>query len=340
VKKKSLARIRSNYANIIRLFQESADVETVGDMKARLYGLGYMMKKFDFYFGVSLAIQTLAQTDLLATQLQRKDLSAYEGKELAKKTIVALKALKLEFESFWNDTVAKAEKIDIEEPKLPRQARKPFRFRVPGQTEEISENVKEHYSKIYNEAFENVINCLEERFNQKGLEYYDDLQQLLILAATKQNYEEKLKKILDFYNNERSHDFNEDLLRTQLLSFSANFPTKENVVFDDVIMYFQKMEPSSVKYFSEVGKLVELVLVMPATNSTSERCFSKLRLILTHLRTAMTQKRLNHMMIFTIYKEEVDSLDIEEIAKYFVMRNPVRQRIFGTFKLDQGSLLG
>ena len=45
-------------------------------------------------------------------------------------------------------------------------------------------------------------------------------------------------------------------------------------------------------------------------------------------------------MIFSIYKEEVDSLDIEEIAKYFLMRNPTSQRIFGTFKLDQGSLLG
>ena len=40
--------------------------------------------------------------------------------------------------SFWNDTVAKAEKIEFEEPKLPRQARKPFKFRVQGETEEIS----------------------------------------------------------------------------------------------------------------------------------------------------------------------------------------------------------
>ena len=65
-------------------------------------------------------------------------ISVYELKELAKKIIVALKELKLEFVSFWNDTVAKAEKIEFEEPKLPRQARKPFKFRVQGETEEIS----------------------------------------------------------------------------------------------------------------------------------------------------------------------------------------------------------
>ena len=35
------------------------------------------------------------------------------------------------------------------------------------------------------------------------LEYYDDLQQVLILVAKNQPYEEKLKKILEFYHNER-----------------------------------------------------------------------------------------------------------------------------------------
>ena len=58
--------------------------------------------------------------------------------------------------------------------------------------------------------------CLIKRFNQKGLEYYDYLQQVLLLVAKNQPYEEKLKEILEFYNNERSYDFDEVKLRTQL----------------------------------------------------------------------------------------------------------------------------
>ena len=57
--------------------------------------------------------------------------------------------------------------------------------------------------------------CLIKRFNQKGLEYYDDLQQVLISVAKNQPYEEKLKKILEFYKNERSHEFDEVKLRTK-----------------------------------------------------------------------------------------------------------------------------
>ena len=70
-------------------------------------------------------------------------------------------------------------------------------------------------------AFEKNIECLENRFNQNGLEYYEALQQVLILAASKKTYDTELKKILGFYNNERSHDFDEDISKTFLLKNSC-----------------------------------------------------------------------------------------------------------------------
>ena len=90
---------------------------------------------FEFLFGLSLAIETLAVTDLLATQLQAKDLSAQSGKEMDHIAIKTLVGLKSEFARF----------------------------------------------------------CI-------------------------------------FYNNERSHDFDEDILRTQLQIFSKNFPFKEQLL--------------------------------------------------------------------------------------------------------------
>jgi hypothetical protein len=50
-------------------------------------------------------------------------------------------------------------------------------------------------------AFEKNIECLENRFNQNGLEYYETLQQVLILAASKKNYDTEYlysQKILEF----------------------------------------------------------------------------------------------------------------------------------------------
>ena len=118
-------------------------------MKIRLYGLHYQMEKFDFFFGLCLAIETLSISDLLATQLQERNLSAYEGKELAKRAIVTLNAMKHEFSKFWVETQEKAEKSGVEKPTLPRQAKKPARFRLDDENENASSSVKEYYEKIY-----------------------------------------------------------------------------------------------------------------------------------------------------------------------------------------------
>ena len=52
-------------------------------------------------------------------------------------------------------------------------------------------------------AFEKNIECLDYSFNQNGLEYYEALQQVLILAASKKNYDTELKKISLFWDLEK-----------------------------------------------------------------------------------------------------------------------------------------
>ena len=66
----------------------------------------------------------------------------------------------------------------------------------------------------------------------------------------------------------------------------------------------------------------------PATNATFERSFSKLKLLKTHLGSSMSQALLNHYMIFSAYKEHVDTLDLPALAKEFVLRYPKCENIF------------
>ena len=100
------------------------------------------------------------------------------------------------------------------------------------------------------------MNALKRYSIKKALnEYDDDLNQVLILVAKNQHYGQKLNKILEFYNNNRSHDFDEGKLGTQLKYFSANFPKKETLLLDDIINYFQELEPSCKNLRSEVWKI-------------------------------------------------------------------------------------
>ena len=93
------------------------------------------------------------------------------------------------------------------------------------------------------------------------------------------------------------------------------------------------MEPRFRGMFSEVMKIFELVLVLPATNATLERSFSKLKLIKTTNCASMSQERLNHYMILGTYKEQLDNIDLKKHAKEFVLRKPRRENIFQIPKL-------
>ena len=95
-----------------------------------------------------------------------------------------------------------------------------------------------------------------------------------------------------------------------------------------LITYFKAMEPCSRRLLSEVGKILELVLVLPATNATSERNFSKMKLIKTPICSTMSHERLNHCMIFSTHKGKVDELNLTKLAAKFVKKYPKGEIFF------------
>ena len=70
-------------------------------------------------------------------------------------------------------------------------------------------------------------------------------------------------------------------------------------------------------HFSEVVILIKLLLIAPATNEVSERSCSTLRRIKTYLRTRMTQNQMNNTIILNTHKEELDKLDMIQVANEF-----------------------
>ena len=195
-------------------------------------------------------------------------------------------------------------------------------------TQGLPDTPKEHYRRIYTKSFDLIIECLKERFEQDGLKMYENLQDLLMLAAKGEAYDEKLTVILDFYKE----DFDANCLRAQMKIFSTIFSKKENLTFGDIITYFKELGPGVKNLLSEVCKVMELVLVLPASNATPARNFLKLRTIKTYLRSKMSPKRLNHFMILGLYTDMVDKLDLTEIAEEFIKTNERREKVFGKAK--------
>ena len=107
--------------------------------------------------------------------------------------------------------------------------------------------------------------------------------------------------------------------------------------------YVRQLGPTSLEKrpAAEVIQLqvVKLILVMQATNATSERAFSGLCRAKTHLRSTMPQRRLNHMMPLHVHKDKVDKVDPHSIGQSFVTASEHRASVWKILNLDITSLL-
>lgn len=141
---------------------------------------------------------------------------------------------------------------------------------------------------------------------------------------------EALKAVVAFYGT----DFHsQDRLLTQLTCLhSAAGSGTPLTDLQSIVAYLKSLSTAQRNYFSEVIKLVKLILVMPATNAHSERSFSALRRLKTWLRTTTSQARLNWCMILHVHQDRTDALPMLSLANDFVSRSDNRMRMFGQFK--------
>ena len=86
--------------------------------------------------------------------------------------------------------------------------------------------------------------------------------------------------------------FKEDLVESDLTELKM----VKNVYCEKSFTY-KEFKEKIVLYkniFPQTSRLLQLLLVMPATSATAERSFSSLRHVKMYLHTTMKQERLNH----------------------------------------------
>ena len=274
VKANSLASIIGNYEVLQCTWEEAVLVTKDTESKARIRGVSAQMKTFNFVYGAILGEMILRHADNLSSTLQHKSMSAAEGQHVALMTVQTMKSIRTDesFDSFWSKVNRFIEDHDISKPELPRQRKRPRRYEEGSCDGDFHESPKEYFKQHYFEAVDLIINCILNRFDQPGYKIYSSLESLLMKSCKGEEFEDILNEVCSFYKD----DFDRDLLRTQLQTFHVHFQ-KENVgdvsttTIFDLKKYFSSLSSGQTDLMSQVSRLMQLVLVMPATNATSER---------------------------------------------------------------------
>ncbi len=111
-----------------------------------------------------------------------------------------------------------------------------------------------------------------------------------LIICIQDRFDQAPEAVCTFYKD----DFDQELLRAQLQTFGVHFQqlqgrlteeSSSNPTIFDVTTYF--LGQMALLSLSQVRRLLQLVLVIPATNATSERSFSALRHVKSYLRSTM-----------------------------------------------------
>ena len=96
------------------------------------------------------------------------------------------------------------------------------------------------------------------------------MEDLLLNAYQGREYREQLQQayMCDLY-----HELDASQFDVQLQSLKGQFSQSDECSIKDCIASLQELSLPARTYFSEVVKVVQLILVMPATNAVSECLF-------------------------------------------------------------------
>ena len=171
---------------------------------------------------------------------------------------------------------------------------------------------------------------ITQRFDQPGYKVYQNLEALVLKVCRGEKYNKHLDFVCKFYGE----DFDKDLLKTQLPLLYA-LVTKEDQCKDsdltihNVVKVLANLSIGQQVALSQIFILMKLLLVMPATNATSQRSFSALQRIKSYLQATMLQERLNNLLTLHIHKENGLMLNLADIGNDFINAKENRKTMFG-----------
>lgn len=197
--------------------------------------------------------------------------------------------------------------------------------RLQGSSSHVHQSPEEYYRAAYFNILDNAINALRNRVVCKAVPVLLCIERFLLSARLGDHIDDTDVLLLTrHYGN----DLNAEDLRCEARILknlpSSSDSTNRNSSTKEIIT---EIGNSGIKnLIPNIFRLSILYLICPASTAVPERSFSLLRRIKSHLRNALTQQHLNNFMLLSMYKHDVDNINMKETVNslyYLVMRKDV-----------------
>ena len=165
VRYESLHSIYENYNTLREFFRDYSSSDT-SDAAAKANGFLKNIDSFDFFFTISLLQKVFGHLDATNTAIQKKQFHFGNVKLLIQTLHDTIKSFRNQFEEFWKVVNEKKIIFEIDSPKLKRKKKIPKKFDASQDNlKDYYTNVENKYKRLYYEIIDNIVNCLERRFD-------------------------------------------------------------------------------------------------------------------------------------------------------------------------------
>lgn len=278
-------------------------------------GICQEMQRWPFVVSTIVWYNVLFQINKASKTLQSQKVSI----ETVRKEIRAVTEFLQEFrEDGFNTAKAKAreiaERLELEMswPEVrQRRTTKQFKYEGREQTQSTAEEIDKR--DFYLPLIDTALTALKERFSH--METFFELYGFLYSADNMRSTEKEGKLDECCHRLEQTmEDIDAEELKLEVKGAVRSFPTHVSSP-SEMLNYIYK--ENILDLYPNMSIALRLLLTLPVTVASSERSFSKLKLIKTYLRSTMSQERLSALAILSIEQDVRKSVDMELLITRF-----------------------
>lgn len=169
------------------------------------------------------------------------------------------------------------------------------------------------------------------RFDQPGLRKVTQMEQVLLSASKGEETTRQNLHFLECYPELNVAQLLRELPLFNVILQQGEVQTFEH--FHDILKCIEMLPQSTVLLIPNILQLMKLIMVFPSTAASSERSFSVLRRIKTHMRSTMSQKRLTEVSLCHVHKKRTMLVDVKDVSKTFINNSSSNERkhVFGVY---------
>lgn len=316
----ALLSLKENFTIVMKCLTKIILMSSKNNEVVEATGLRKNMSTFNFVLMLVFQSKILERVQITSKCLQRVEISLDDASGLLKKSLDSISAMREDFAEIVQQAQTLAATWTIE-PSMPvhRQRRVKTFFDELSSDSNFKDPLISFKVNVFLKSVDIVIAQLSQRFHSMFTitETFNFLKPDKLVNFTDQELVAASTLFYEKYKTDVNYSLVNELLCFRNL-IKEDIKNKNISKIRDLAHYLlieNKMIACSVP---NVCTAFLMFLTLPVTVATSERSFSKLKIIKNYLRNSMSQTRLSGLSVLSIEHEKASRLNLDEITKKFV----------------------